>query len=269
MRHKILLAAVCSGLTLAASATERIFTYTYEPETLPKGAFEFEQSITLREGRNAAVGKLDFHRLQFREEFEYGLTDNYQLALYLNHQYEFFKDAATGKKSSRYEWAGISLENKFLVLNPAEHAIGLALYLEPTISDGAAEVEEKLILGQRHGDWKWALNLTHATEWSDGFREREGELELSLGVARQLGRRWTLGIEARDHNEIPEYKEWENTALYIGPVVSYKRERWWATLSVMPQVYGVNFQGNPDGDSSLELEGHERLNVRLLVGFSF
>ena len=26
---------------------------------------------------------------------------------------------------------------------------------------------------------------------------------------------------------------------------------------------------NPDGNTSLELEGHERLNVRLIVGFGF
>ena len=76
-------------------------------------------------------------------------------------------------------------------------------------------------------------------------------------------------MELRDHNEIPEYKEWENTAVYLGPVISYHRSAWWATLSVMPQIYGANFTGNPDGTGSFELQGHERLNVRLLVGFSF
>ena len=164
---------------------------------------------------------------------------------------------------------GISVENRYMVLNPATHAVGLTLYLEPAFSGEEAEIEQKIILGQRHGDWKWALNLTHATEWTDDFREVEGELEVSFGLAYQLSPRWAVGFEIRDHNELPGYKEWENTALYIGPVISYKREHWWAALTMMPQVYGANYTGDPDGNHSLELEGHERWNVRLLFGYNF
>ena len=74
---------------------------------------------------------------------------------------------------------------------------------------------------------------------------------------------------AHHHAEIKEYKDWEGYALYLGPVVSYRRDNWWATLSVMPQIYGANFNGDPDGVHALELEGHEKINVRLLIGFSF
>ncbi len=79
---------------------------------------------------------------------------------------------------------------------------------------------------------------------------------------------WSLGLELRDHNELPDYRIWENTALYIGPVVSYRQEKWWAALTVMPQVFGANFHGNPGGNSWLELEAHERVNIRLLIGIS-
>jgi hypothetical protein len=37
----------------------------------------------------------------------------------------------------------------------------------------------------------------------------------------------------------------------------------------MPQIFGANFSENVDGNHALELEGHERLNVRLIVGFGF
>ena len=77
------------------------------------------------------------------------------------------------------------------------------------------------------------------------------------------------GCAHRDHNELPDYSEWENTAIFLGPTLSYHRQNWWAAFSVMPQIYGANFSGNPDQNSHLELEGHERLNLRLLVGFSF
>ena len=266
---------LCLGLLAAslavpdAQATERFFTYTYEPETMPQGATEYEQWITLRSGRNSTVGQDNYNKWELREELEFGVTDNYALSLYLNQSSESFRDPATGEDQSAFHFDGISMENRYMVLNPADHAVGLTLYLEPRYAGDEAEIEEKIILGQRFGDWKWALNLTHATEWEDNLHSTEGEVEASFGLTRRLNKSWSLGLEARDHNELPEYNEWENTALYIGPVATYQREKWWATLTVMPQVFGVNFSENVDGNHHLELEGHERWNIRLILGFSF
>src|SRR5204863_9198625 len=50
-----------------AVASERLFTYTYEPETLPKGTTEFEQWVTLRSGRDEKVGQEDYTRWELRE----------------------------------------------------------------------------------------------------------------------------------------------------------------------------------------------------------
>jgi hypothetical protein len=264
------LMAVVVGVS-AATASERYFTYTYEPETMPAGAAEFEQWITLRTQRSDEVGQHNYNRWDLREEFEFGVTDNYTMSLYLNTQAENFRDPVTDNVHSEFAFEGISVENKYMVLNPAEKPVGLALYLETTYSGEEAEVEQKLIFGQRHGDWKWALNLVHATEWNLNKHETEGEFEVDFGITRHLGKHWSLGIEARNHNEIPEYQEWENTAFFVGPVVTYVRDNWWATLTVMPQVWGRGTSGGPDADgaSGLELEGHERVNARLIVGISF
>ena len=253
----------------AARADQRQFTYTYEPETMPQGLWEIEQWVTARAGRNRTVGQDDYYRFQFREEVEYGVTDNWTVALYLNSDYQHFNDPETDRKTSHFRWEGLSLENKFMVLNPAEHSVGLTLYLEPTYDGENFELEQKIILGQRCGNWKWALNLTHATEWEHHFQETEGELEATLGIAYEVNPNWSLGVELRNHYEIPEYETWENTALYLGPVVSYHREHWWATLTVMPQVFGTNFSEDPDHNHQLELEGHERWNIRLIVGYNF
>jgi hypothetical protein len=164
---------------------------------------------------------------------------------------------------------GVSLENRFNLVNPAEHAVGMTAYVEGTISGEEAEVEEKLIFGQRHGPWKWAFNIENATEWADDFSEVEGELGGSLGVALDLGPRWSVGLELRNQTILPGYEEVESTALFLGPVVSYHRERWWAALTIMPQIKGWNFGGDPDGNSNLELIDHEKLNVRLLIGVNF
>jgi hypothetical protein len=250
---------------LPAHATDRLFTYTYEPETMPAGGMEFEQWITSRAGRTAAVGQDKYHRWDLREELEYGVTDNYTVSLYLNSKSESYVDSL-GADYSKFSFEGISLENKYLVLNPAEHAVGLSLYLEPSFSGNEAELEQKIILGQRHGDWKWALNLTHATEWEDNFEETVGEFEASFGIARHLNSNWAIALEARCNTGIAEYKNGESTAVFVGPTVSYRNDKWWAALTVMPQVWGKNYGGNPDGNTRLDLDHNERLNVRFIIG---
>ncbi|MEY4386034.1 MAG: hypothetical protein RLY20_1317 [Verrucomicrobiota bacterium] len=266
MKLKMCLVAgmVAAGL-LPAFATDRLFTYVYEPETLPQGAMEFEQWVTWAGGRTAAVGEDKYSRWDLREELEYGVTDNYTVSLYLNTKSESYVDSADVQQS-KFSFEGISLENKFLVLNPAEHAVGLSLYLEPTFSGTEAELEQKIILGQRHGDWKWALNLSHATEWEENFEETVGEFEVSLGIAHQFNSRWSLGLEARVKSEIVEYQHPENTVINVGPTLSYHTEKWWAALTVMPQVRGWNPDGDADNNRNLDLEHNERVQVRLLIG---
>jgi hypothetical protein len=262
---------ICGLCCLSVSADERRFTYTYEPENMPKGAMEFEQWVTLRTQRSGKgeTPTENFNAWEIKEELEYGVTDTYSLGFYLKFAAESFRDLKTGEDVSDFEFDGISIENRFMLLNPAEHAIGLTLYLEPAFSGSEAELEEKIIIGQRYGDWKWAANLVHGTEWEDNFHATEGEFEATAGLARDLSPNWSLGVEFRNHNEIPEYETWENTAFFLGPVVGYREEKWWATLTVLPQIYGKNFEGNPDGNKSLELEGHERVNIRLILGFDF
>ena len=60
------------GVT-ATRGDERRFTYSYEPETLPQGAMEFEQWITLRTQRtqDGDVQQDNFNRSDIREELEY------------------------------------------------------------------------------------------------------------------------------------------------------------------------------------------------------
>jgi len=188
---------------------------------------EYEQWVTLGTQRTKNVGQQNYNLWEIREALEFGITDNYTLEFYLNQSSESYRDPTTGDNFSEFKFQGISLENRYMVLNPANHAVGLTLYLEPTYAGDSAEIEEKIILGQRHGNWKWAFNLSQATGWTDNFHKTEGELAASFGIARDLSANWSLGLEVLDHNEIPDYKKWENTAVFVGPVVSYRKDKWW------------------------------------------
>ncbi|MBI3880665.1 MAG: hypothetical protein HY301_11465 [Verrucomicrobia bacterium] len=102
-----LLALAATNPTLA---TERAFTFTYEPETMPEGATEVEQWVSLAAGRRDLVGGVNdqknYHRWEFRTELEYGVSDIYQVSLYLNAQHESFRDA-TGMNLAKTEFKGV------------------------------------------------------------------------------------------------------------------------------------------------------------------
>lgn len=272
MKTKVCLGIAACGLCLNTHAVDRLFTYSYEPETMPKGAMEFEQWITLGSGRTKKVGTENYNRWEFREELEYGVTDYYTISFYLNTQSESYRDTSTGSDFSKFSFKGISVANRIMLLNPAEHKVGVSLYLEPTFSGNEAAFEQKLLLGQRFGGkYKWTANLIHETEWENNFHETVGEVEATFGISRELTKNWWLGIEARNKNELPEYKEWESTAFYLGPAVHYRQDKFWATLTIMPQIWGMNFSEDrdPDGNGRIELEDNEKLNIRLIMGFHF
>ncbi len=258
-----------AGAVAKVEANERYFTYTYEPETMPQGVTEFEQWVTLRTQRDDKVGQENFNKWEFREEWEYGVTDNYTASLYLNTTAESFRNPSTQADTSSFSFDGVSLENRYMVWNPTEHPVGLALYFEPRFSGNEAELEEKIILGQRAGSWKWAFNVVHATEWNNNLHDSEGELEFDFGLTRPVTQHLSMGFEARNHNELPEQKSWEHTAFFVGPVFTFTQERWWATFTVLPQLFGRNFHGDPDGERNLVLDEQERVNARLILGVSF
>jgi hypothetical protein len=101
MKSSLLFAMLLLAGTVCAD--NRIFTYTYEPETEPGRDWEYEQSVTLRAGRNAAVGQGDYEHWEFRHELEHGVTDRYTAALYLNHAFTYFKDP----KHFRADWQSL------------------------------------------------------------------------------------------------------------------------------------------------------------------
>ena|SRR2546422_276631 len=125
------LVAACTALSLTSVlATERYFTYSYEPETMPQGALEYEQWVTLRAGRNRTVGQDNYNSWQLRHELEYGVTDRYSIAFYLNESSVSFRDPVTRNNESSFHFDGVSIENRYMLINPADHAVGLTLYLE-------------------------------------------------------------------------------------------------------------------------------------------
>jgi hypothetical protein len=262
--------AICFAMTISAvltlavgtaSANERHFTYTYETATLPEGEKEVEIWNTLKAGRDNYYARLE-HRL----EFEWGVTDNLTTALYYN-----TKGAYTRGGGKTYYYPSMSWEWKYKLTDAYADPIGSALYLELGGNAHEYEVEAKLLLDKRIGNILVATNLVFEQEWKyPGMADKETEeviLEADLGVAYFLTPTLTVGLESHIHGSKEGDEDLEVMAIYAGPVVSWSTRGAWLALTIMPQISALYFGDNQG--TGLDLDGHERVNARLLAGFHF
>jgi len=260
--------AALASLVLAApspaQANERHFAFTYESPTLPAGAVELEPWTTWRFGRDRYYSRFD-HRL----EFEVGLVDRLQTSLYVNFTGLTENDGTT-LRHSEFEYEGVSSEWKLNLRDPVADSFGLALYGELTLAPTETEIETKLILDKRSGNLMLAANLVGELELEQEVTGNEVETEPEMVVEVDLAAgvfirpRLLLGVELRNHTELPE-GEFEHSAFFLGPVLSYGAQDYWVAVSVQPQIFALKNE-NPN-DTLLELDHHEKLNARVLFGF--
>ncbi len=242
-----------------AAATERHFVYTYESGVLNAGDAELEPWTTFRNGR------ADFYnRFDNRLEFEVGITNRLQTAWYLNFT-GLGRDVKGGRETA-FDFKGVSWEWKYKLTDPVADAFGAALYFEGTGGPEEAELEAKLIVDKRFGNYLFAFNVVGEHEWKFEKDEtkREVVLEFDTGFGYFLTPRLFAGIELRNHNEFPSGEGWEHSALFAGPVLSYAQKSWWMTLTLMPQLPALKGGGN---DDSRILDEHEKINARIVFGF--
>lgn len=297
----VLVAAV--GWARAARADEPLFGYIYTTDLQPRGTFELEQWMT------AALQKSqgDYKAFKLREEVEYGVTDDFQLAFYVNWFHVTAKrDGVEGTTSGplvpedvdplrRYtatKFDSVSFESIYRLLSPYKDPLGLALYFEPSIGPNIRELEGKIIVQKNFLDDRlvWAANLIFAAEWEratgdptldpedPGSRrrwEKAIEVELATGLSYRFAPGLFAGIEFRNHNEFAGHSlaHPEHSAFFLGPNLHYASGPFWATLTVLPQlpiaaVYTPDQRAVRVGGRMYGAE-HEKLEVRLRAGWAF
>lgn len=268
---RTLLGCVVGGLLniLPAQADERFFTYVRDADVLPKGAWEFEQWVTLREGHPGGDRRFDRHIWDFREEIEYGLTDRLTGAMYLN----FRQDQVVANQpgltdSSEFSFKGISGELKYQLLNPNTQPIGVVLYFEPTYNGNEQELEYKLLVSKNIADkWVLAANAVFEQEWEkeDGAKKKESVLEFTLGAAYRFTPNWSVGLEGRYHSvyEGVSLNERLAKAWFLGPNIHYATAKWWGTFTLLPQI-----SGDPS-DGGINTTEHQTFEARMIVGVNF
>jgi hypothetical protein len=169
-----------------------------------------------------------------------------------------------------FEFQGVSTEHKYQLLNPRTKPLGVLLYGELTTDGNELELEQKLVLQKFFGEderWNAVFNAIVEEEWEyeSSGTEEEMALEFTAGLSYKLNSNWAVGVEGRNHRVFEGFtNEEEASAWFVGPNVHYGTSKWWATLSVLPQV-----SGRPDDRDGLNFREHERIEVRLIAGINF
>jgi len=280
-------------ICLPLYAGEGLFSRAYTTETVPADHFELEQMVRNRSGR--AFG--DYTAFDFASEFEYGVTDNFQAAFYLNTGYidadhapdDNDPNGETGFTNHGFALDSVAMELIYRVLSPIADPIGLAFYFEPEynfhdIHNGDPEYDslsnEFRVLIQKNflGDQLiFVYNLVFEMEYFRyGYGETPfiGELDWNneLGLTYRVMANWYAGLEFRNHNEFGNFWSHDHSLFWAGPAIHYASTGLWATLGVLREVYG-----DPNGtDSSgsflgngLFLHSHEEWETTLKVGVPF
>src|SRR5215218_521554 len=137
-RHYVTAALILFGLSGAAFADPRPFTFSNDTYAVGKGDWEYEQHVTWRKHKESETG---YDRVDFRNEFEFGLADNFDLAIYLpSWNYE------DSDERSGVHFGSIDVEGVFYFSNPATDPVGVGLYNEVRVGEGALEFEQKLLV---------------------------------------------------------------------------------------------------------------------------
>lgn len=251
----VLMVLAASG---AAVADERKFTYSQEAKTLPQGSWEFEQWAT----HTNHVEDGQYWTLKFREEVEYGITDRFSVAAYLNFEIEHANNVPGLKDDTVFEFEGVSAEAKYKLTDPAADIVGLLGYLELTGGE-VFEIEVKLVASKEVGQFTFAYNFVYEYEKEENElviggpkRTTENIIENTFGASYSLSPAWAFGAELVTRSVWDEdFKNQEKTGVFVGPNMHYASKNWWVTVTFLIRAN--------DADE------FEKYEVRMILGVNF
>lgn len=248
-------AAALVVFATVAQADPRPFSFSSDTYPMGKGDFEFEQWATWKHRTDEDAG---FNRIDFREEFEFGITDNFDLGVYLpSWRYE---DSDSNDGVS-FQSVDIAAVNYFT--NPVEDVVGLGLYNEVMIGDDTLGFETKLMVQKDVGNWVFLYNLILETSLEGVFNDAgqengvEGELKHTFGVSYGFANNIFIGGEAVIESVYDDWSTYEGTSIYAGPVISLQNlGNFWITIT-------------PTFLLTQEHEDEPDFNVRTIIGYQF
>jgi len=214
---------------VSSLAGVRHFDFVYEATTSAPGSIEMEDWVTWGHGSNPE--RTD--QVDFRHEFEFGLTENFQASVYLA---DWFY--ASDRTHEGFRYSDSAVELIYNLTNPVIDPVGLSIYQEFRGGDRLFEWESKLIAQKNLGPFLFAYNATIEAVWQgNDLAEREGELQQALGVSYELAPQLSVGLEFLHEFVFPDWRDQERVRnLFVGPNISYRHRNWFVTVAAVAQA---------------------------------
>lgn len=226
-------AGLASCLAGSALGDDRRFGFVEEATMTVKGGFEFEQWVTWGSHNKDDNG---FNRVDFKHEFEYGISENLQLGIDVA---EWHFTTGDDKQGPRYDVTAAELKYRFM--DRVKDPIGLALKGEVAIGPEVLGLEGRLIIDKALDRMVLAYNLKIEAEWEGedyGYHDSGGEISQSLGASYELSPQVYFGGEALWEMPFPDWHTGETQDLFLGPNLSYRGHSWAVTTTALGKVTG-------------------------------
>jgi hypothetical protein len=289
-------AAVVLGLAaVPAWADENLFGYVKGVETLPEGAWEAYQWVTVRSDKGSGT----YTAVDTETEVEYGFSDRFTgtvglRTLSIDTSGIVIDGYLPGAKDYALHPSALEVYGKYNFLRPAIEPLGFAMqfgldygWLDPHSGQDkltvSADVDFLLQKYMMEGQLVWVGNFGIETTYADrddianlppGFDwptdpEMEIELKLGTGLTYRFAPNWYVGAETSYEVEFETEVGQERWSLFAGPTLHYAAESWWATATWFPQVVGGGEKYAAQDDRDLHLIEKTKQEFRLKVGLNF
>lgn len=217
----LLLALFLAGLTQPAAAHRRAFVHTYEYQTVPKGETELEWWSTQSRTDSGSDG---VSNLELRIEFEHGITDRWDMAVY-----NVLKQSEGPIEADNegMHFAKTKLETRYRLAERGDRPVDTLLYFEISKAFGETEweVEQKFVFSRDLGKSKLALNLISEIELEKELEESgEEEFEVeytpawAFGYTTAISPKLMVGFE--NFGKVTDFGGSNAVKTAIGPTIS-------------------------------------------------
>ena len=286
---------ISAGCAAPAWGDENLLGYTKGAETLPKGAKELDVWVTQRSGK----GQGEYTAWDTRFEFEYGLTNNLTGSLYLKGMALDTSGLIIDgylPEENQFNWRASGVEAALMQMHisPALNGFGLATYyalsydwIDPHSGQDKNKytLELKLLTQNFFADDQlvWLNNFIFEGTYADRDAipdlpsdiewPTEPEMEIGLsyrtGLSYRIAPKWFIGAEIVYDTEFETEVGQERWTVQAGPSVHYAQQKWWMTVTWLPQLRGGGETYEGQTDTNLHLIEKTETEVRLKVGINF
>ncbi len=248
-------------------ANPRALPFTYTTDTLAPGQVEFEQTVDLVPLQRAELDRRERARTsasQFLTEFEIGVAERLELALYLTFVPTVNPNVISpGTQAIMPEGNGAKQRIRYTLADPGEWPVDVGVYGELSESEHEFEFEGKVLLQRRLGKLRvdanlWAEYELYFARQADGSIQRDVVINPTLGATYEISPKFSVGIDSWLRGEYPTNQDMAPATrpfalgpeYYIGPAIMMSFGKIWWTVAAYVRVTDFDHRlvaGDPYG----------------------